>query len=234
MLFVLKGGDRSAVLRRIAAIAKDSGGLVSQFMDTVTPEAIDPLFSESLFGEKTVAVFDGLLRFPEDVRALLFSRTKQMATSGNVFILVDELWNAEANQIFKESGIVPEVYASADRPREANPFVVSDAIMARDKKTSWLTFSMLLADGVAAEELHGTIFWAVKSMLLCKNGGYGKTEQELAMKPYAYQKATRGATKYSKTELEQYAKALTDLLEQTRKSGGDLGIALERLLLVTV
>lgn len=111
-----------------------------------------------------------------------------------------------------------------------NNFAIADAIGAKDKKNIWVEFEKARRSGRAMEELHGTIFWAFKSVYICKT-----MEKEVAlasgMKEYTFRTYKNYSKNYLVSDLDHVLTELKEMYHDAHRGDGDLGIALERMLL---
>jgi hypothetical protein len=233
MLILFSGNDHIAIKKALEPHTKESerDGSHRRHTGEVTLSMLDPYFSESLFGETYVVVLDGISLFAEDVRGYLVGQMGTMLESGNTFILVDEKFSKEFKDEAKKQKINVEEFTKKEKEAGYSVFAFTDLYLARDKKGAWLALTRLFREGAAAEEVHGALFWAVKSLYLVTASGLGEGPEALGMKPYTYEKTKRFASKWGKEEASSTLKEMTHLLETTRKNGGDLGMALERLVL---
>lgn len=83
-------------------------------------------------------------------------------------------------------------------------------------------------DGVSDEEVHGMLFWQMKTMLLVEASGNAK---EAALNPFVYKKAKGFVQHFSKEELHSHTTALVELYHEARRGRYELGSALERFIL---
>ena len=108
--------------------------------------------------------------------------------------------------------------------------MIADAIAARDKKTAWVEFVRAKSRGAAAEEIHGTIFWATKLLYLCAH--CDKDEAiKAGVSPYNYQRYLTNSKKYLGHELEDRLRELKDMYHKAHHGEGDLDTLLEQYFL---
>ena len=107
-------------------------------------------------------------------------------------------------------------------------FLLADAFGEKDKKNIWVLFQKAMRAGSSAEELHGTLFWQVKTILLTKKT---KSAEEAGVKLFPYSKAVRFAKNFTEEELEEILSRLVDMYHGIRMEGGELDVELEKFLL---
>ena len=89
-----------------------------------------------------------------------------------------------------------------------NNFLLANALENRDKFNLWIYFRQALENEAGMEELVGILFWKAKDMLLKKS-----------------------FSKFSESELKNFASKLSYLLPEARKQGKDAESVFEQFLL---
>ncbi len=234
MLSLFSGNDHRAIRQALEPVinAPQKDGSYRRHIGDVSIAMLDPYFSDSLFGETYVVHLDGVSAFSEEVKVLLSMHMKTMLDSNNHFILFDEKFSKEFKDEAKKLKI--PIVDHSQETKESGPsvFAFTDLYLTRDKKGAWLSLIRLFREGAVPEEVHGALFWAVKSLFLVQGEALGTNAEELGMKPYPYQKSQRFAVKWTSDEVAGAVRELTGMLEKTRKEGGDLGVSLERFVLL--
>lgn len=152
----------------------------------------------------------------------------ELAESPNVFIWVEPSVTAgHAKRIEKYAAKVQE-FTVREKPKiEYNAFALADALGERDKKKLWMGYIDAL-EQLPVEEIHGTLFWQVKSMLLATKC---ETAAEAGMKDFPFNKAKRFAKKFTLDELLRLSRELLAVSHDARRGQHDFAIALERWVL---
>ena len=114
------------------------------------------------------------------------------------------------------------------KARPLNPFALTDALVARDKKALWLQLRTLLDNGLRGEEIVGTLWWQLKTMRMA---GLTKSAEEAGMKDFSYNKAKQALRKYSKEEVERLSQELLVLYHDAHAGKGDMELSLEKWVL---
>ena len=109
-----------------------------------------------------------------------------------------------------------------------NVFGFTDAFLAGDRKKTWIGYRKLISEGVAPEEIHGALMWAIRSALISAKT---KSATEAGLKPFVYSKSKRAAEKLGIEKVEQYSRELVAAYHQARSGVGELGLNLELVLL---
>jgi hypothetical protein len=234
MLKLLSGNNRKAIKKALDPLVVEGqkDGTYRRHLGDVTIPMLDPYFSESLFGEIYTIVLDGVSLFSEEVKSFLILQVGVMANSSHQFIIIDEKLSKEFRDEAKKHKISVEIFSEEEKHTGLSVFALTDLYLGRDKKGAWLALTRLFREGTAPEEVHGALFWAVKSLYLVMTGTLGNNSVSLGMKPFTYDKSKRFAPHWTKEEVSKTLKHISSMLESTRKTGGDLGIALERLVLL--
>ena len=120
------------------------------------------------------------------------------------------------------------VYWAGDRDIGGKMFAMTDALGARNQKRLWTLYQQALRHGVVNEELHGILFWQVKSMLLA---ALSKDVKESGLNPFVYGKAKNYAKNFTLSELKKISSQLVTMYHQAHRGEVDFDIALEKFFL---
>lgn len=236
MLYVFSGDDTARVYHESRqAIAKtlDQGAHLHEVKGArAAGEYEDLAGGDSLFGTLRTFVFEDALDSDEGREAFL-AAADSLATSPHLFVFRSSKLPKEALGRIKTTGAkVWEILLPEKRKQAGfNIFALADAFGERDKKKAWILFTEAIKEGVSAEEIHGTIFWMVKSMMLTKRvGGAGDT----GLSPFVLTKATRYAKGFSDTELSSILDQMIVMYHDAHRGLSDLESDLERLVLTAL
>ena len=239
MLYVFSGTDTQKAREKMRALV---GSLQKKKPDALTVRVSGEEFDErsmaeyaggqGLFEHKLIVVFDRVLaRLESDA---LDGHLKDMQASPNIFILFEEMLTKPLQKKIEKCA---EKWVAADLPappkysegaRAFPVFSLTDALGRRDKKSLWVLYARARLHGIAAEELHGVLFWQVKAMLLARGA---RSAQEADLKPFVYTKSSRYARNFSPEELHTLSRSLTDIYHDARRGKHELDTALERFVL---
>jgi DNA polymerase III delta subunit len=239
MLYLIYGTDTQKARAKVRALV---GSLLEKKPDSVvrrlegarlTTDALEEaLVGRGLFATRYIVVLD-MPSEHEAYEALVFARLKDLATSENIFIVLEGGVTKKALAKFDkvaEKVVVCERAEKEDH-KAFNNFALADAFGARDKKRLWVLLQKALRSGIAPEELHGVLFWQMKMILLIKSGG---TASALGMKPFVFNKAHGFAQKFSDEEARMIGKALVACYHTARKGEIAFENVLEEFVLSTV
>ena len=144
--------------------AESPSAHASYFDDTLfdLTAAVDAFTSESLFGGDNILYFDGIL-YNQDGESYHSTVLKET----NHRVIIRELApGKDLKAFFERLGEVKEYpHAKKFEPR-IDSFGVVNALARKDKKASWVEFEKVRKAGSAMEEVHGTVFWGFKTMLI--------------------------------------------------------------------
>lgn len=108
-----------------------------------------------------------------------------------------------------------------------NPFSITDAFGARDKKRAWVLYQQALLSGLSPEEIFWKLVWQIKSLLVAaKTGSVAETD----MKPFPYNKAKSLLKYWQLDELQKFSEDMVRSYYETRR-GKDTEIVLEKIIL---
>ncbi len=201
----------------------------------IDPERWVEVHLEELIGgqglfEQKLLVFADRLFENEEAEAAIEKNLSEIGKSNNIFIFLEQKvrkpFLLEITEVAEEA----EEFASkeAKKKPEFDIFSLTDAFGRRDKKNLWALFQKAVASGAAPEEIHGMLFWQLKSMLLamhCKNA------EEAGVKPFVWSKARTFAKNWSEGELKKLSSRLVSLYHDSHRGLHEFPIALERLIL---
>jgi DNA polymerase III delta subunit len=185
--------------------------------------------SQGLFETKIVCLLKNI-SLNKEIEKEMKRLVTSVADASSVFIWLEtslkkaelELLESKATKSFLEKEVVKE------KKVEVNVFKLAEYFGARDKKNGWRFLLELKKGGVAAEEVHGILWWQLKSILLTFNA---KTAEETGLKPFVFSKAKGFAKNFNESQLQEYADRLVRMYHDAHRGKGDLYNELEVLLL---
>jgi len=182
--------------------------------------------SQSLFTKKYIVKISKAAEKTEFFE-LMMENLKEMKESENIFIWVEEKVKvADLKKIEKNSEKVQEFKIAEKKKNEFNGFSMADALGERNSKKLWTLYLEGLKVG-RPEEIHGILWWQVKSMMIASKSGVGDS----GLKPFVFNKSKKFAGNYSEEELENLGNRMMDVLHDSRLDGPSLDVGLERLIL---
>src|SRR3989344_3224051 len=124
-------------------------------------------------------------------------------------IFLEGKLNKAVLDAFKKARAEPNVFElPKEKIEKFNNFLLANALENRDKLNLWIYFRQALENEAGMEELAGILFWKAKDMLLKKS-----------------------FSKFSESELKNFASKLSYLLPEARKQGKDAESVFEQFLL---
>ncbi len=187
--------------------------------------------AQALFKNEYIVFLDNLL--VEDLaHASILKFLTEIAESSNIFFILEE--NIDAKILEKLENVAKNIQKfeittkQQSKTHTFNIFSLADALGDGNKKKLWILFCKAKFAGVSSEEIHGVLFWVVKSMLLTFNI---KSAEEAGMKPFVFSKANRFATKRTKQELATLIDELIKIPHESRRNNIPLNIGIERFIL---
>jgi DNA polymerase III delta subunit len=184
--------------------------------------------SQGLFSPKYIVVLSRVFE-NKHAKQQVLDRAVQLGEAEHVFLLIEEVLDAKELKVLEKHAAQVVAYDAVKKEKQSfNTFALADALGQRDKKKLWLLYTQAKESGVADEEIHGVLWWQMKSIILAHST---KTASETGLKPFVFSKAKRFAANFSKDEAN---KTLTDLMaiyHESRRGTHDLGTALEAWIL---
>lgn len=231
MLQVYFGNDTTRVRQRafdyLHTVSDSSVPVTYITADQYEPGIItDSAGGISLFGEAQIFLIDTLSEDPvafSNIRDLL----EVMQTSIHWFIMIEGSLNAtDKKHITKYASAVEEIIA--EKKERFNAFLLTEALLRRDKKSLWLLLSEAWREGLSNEEIIGILFWQVKILRLVEKT---KSAEEAGQKPFVYSKAKRALSGFKKGEIDQISRELLTLYHEGHAGKVDTQGALEEWVL---
>lgn len=195
--------------------------------------------SQGLFAQKYIVVLDRLFE-KKEIKEYVVERLKILKASENIFIIIENTLdkatltkfekNAEKIQSFGEEkeGIAKSGANKNKKSGEFNMFAITDALGARNQKRLWTLYQQALRHDVVSEELHGILFWQIKSMLLA---AMSKDAVEAGLNPFVFSKAKNYAKNFSLSELKKISSQLVTMYHQAHRGEVNFDVALEKFFL---
>lgn len=109
-----------------------------------------------------------------------------------------------------------------------NAFVLTDALLNRDKKSLWLLLQEAQKNGSSYEQIIGLLFWQVKILRLAEKTS---SPEEADQKPFVYNKSKRALKNFKVGELDTLSEMLITFYHEGHMGKRDMGVALEKWVL---
>ena len=166
----------------------------------------------------------------KEAKEVFVDRLEEISASPNIFIVLE-------GDIDKKTLLAVTDWAekvqSFDKLRtgkkpDFNIFSLTDAFGRRDKKNLWVLFQKAVASGAVPEEIHGILFWQLKSMLVA---AHSTSSGQAGVAPFVFTKAKSFLKNYTDEELKKLSSKFVTLYHDAHRGIHDFEIALERLIL---
>ena len=187
------------------------------------------IFGQGLFsGSYLVRLAD--LFENEEAKAVFLNKLAEIARSPNIFISVERKADRKTLLAVADAAEKVQMFEKKEDKKKAdfNIFSLTDAFGRRDKKNLWVLFQKAVATGAVPEEIHGILFWQLKSMLVASGS---KSASEAGIAPFVFGKSKSFLKNYSEEELQRLSSKFVSLYHDSHRGIHDFGIALERLIL---
>lgn len=183
--------------------------------------------SVSLFGEKTVYFVDTPSE-DEAVFALLLAALHDLAGSDNTIIITERTVLAPIKKQFEKVAVELKEYKATATPSTFDPFLINNALVARDKKTLWMLFCRSVALHIPVEETVGIIWWQLKTLRLA---AIYPSAEAAGMKSFPYDKAKRALRNFKSGEVEELSRGLLRVYHDARAGRLDMVLGVEEWVL---
>lgn len=201
----------------------------------IEPEKWGEVHLEEFIGgqglfEKKLLIFADRLFENEEAEAAIEKNLKEVAKSDNIFIFLEQ--KVAKPLLLEITEVAEKVQAfeskEAKKKPDFNVFSLTDAFGRRDKKKLWVLYQRALQTDAVPEEIHGILFWQVKSMLLASGA---KAATEAGVAPFVFTKAKSFLKNYSVAELQNLSSVLVRMYHDAHRGVHDFEVALERFVL---
>ena len=236
MIYFYYGQDKTAIHKKASKIflslktKKPDASFVSLDGENVSPSAISELYqSQGLFEQKVVAYFRNIISESE-LEDEISKKISDLAKSQNIFIWTEYKVSKETLVLFKKNSEKIDIIETKEKKKtyeEFNMFSLAEAFGKRDKKSLWMLFQKARMKA-SAEEIHGILFWQLKSILVAEAS---KTAEEADMKPYTFSKSKGYVRNYSVEELQKISEIFIEMYHDAHRGKGDFMLALEKFIL---
>lgn len=211
MLFLFSGTDRNKARDAASAHAARTagkGGTLVRVTDAHSCADIESaLRGGGMFGGAQTVVLDSVVSSgSEEARALVLAALGDLGLARDTFVMLEGALDAATRKQIEKHAEKSERFDSPKTLEEKTIFALAHALQRGDKKALWVGLMREYAKGSAPEAVHGLLFWGAKQLCLRENS------------PRARALVAR----------------LAVLPHEARRSGEDMGYALERFALVEV
>lgn len=168
--------------------------------------------------------------FDDEYASSFLLDEKSVVSADALLIVIQPDFSAALKKKLPKGAVVVDhggEVSKKDEPRP-NAFPLADALLMGERKQAWLHYRALIDAGISAEEIHGTLAWSARSVILAFKT---KSAAEAEMSPYPYQKAQRVAARSTLSEAEARSHELVSLYHRARRGEGPLEVLLEVFLL---
>jgi len=186
------------------------------------------LISKGLFEQKYTVVLDNIFE-EKDIKEYVLDRLEALKDSEQIFLFLEgKVDSASLKKIVKYSEKVQEFERKSEEKKELNVFGINDGLLDKDKKRLWVSYIDLINKGGVPEEIHGILFWQIKSMILVSRA---KSSLDAGLSPFVYKNSLRGARNYKTEELQKMSNELVTMTHKVRQGEGEIGIMIEKWIL---
>jgi len=183
---------------------KAKGGEELKWQDIPAEEFNLMALTEALFGGARTFVLEGAIN--SDRQEEFLGMAKTLAGSMHTFIFVEEKLLKAPTIALEKAGAKIEVVKTEKKERGFDPFGLTFALGARDKKKLWLGLMQAFRAGEKPEALAGLLHWKVRNELERASG-------------------------IKKEELSAISRKLVFMYHDSHRGAGDLELLLERFAL---
>ena len=224
MLHVVVGND----FEKIKSIVDKHVGKLERVLfssDELAYDVIDGHISSSgLFNEPQAIVLKETL---PDHAEFIIDRSESMSSSDNIFIIIEpKILKKERTKLEKHAKSYSEYMLTAKKVQDNSLFNLADLLGKKDKKNLWFGFRQAIEDGKQPEEIHGILWWQIKTLLLIQN-----STTNPGLHPFVFNKNKKAAENFSANELHCLSKNLVDVYHKARMGEIEMEYGIEKFIL---
>jgi DNA polymerase III delta subunit len=236
MIYFFYGTDRAKIQKTARATfdalqkKKPDASFVQFDGDYLTLSDLEMIAgSQGLFEKKIVAKLSDVLE-NKDIADDVLKMLAKMKESENIIVWSEGEVNKAPLEKIKKNAEKAEEFLAKEifKQKEFSIFFMADALGERDKKKLWMLFVEAMKRGKVLEEIHGTLFWQLKTILLAKKT---KTAGEAGINPFPYGKAKSFAKNWEENDLLKAISSLVDMYHKAHRGELDFEIAMEKFAL---
>tara|TARA_Y100000310_G_scaffold122869_2_gene121624 strand:+ start:17506 stop:18222 length:717 start_codon:yes stop_codon:yes gene_type:complete len=236
MIYLLYGTDTvnarkklRALLDSLFAKKKDASLIRVDCENFDSSRLVELIHGQGLFEQKQIVVLDSVLE-DKEVKDAVLSELKSIADSKNIFVFVEGVIDKKTLSKFEKKAEKVQEFVAKDTvvKKKFDIFSLTSALGQRDRRKLWVLYQKARMHDVSSEEIHGILFWQIKSMLLACSS---KDTQTSGLNPFVFKKSSSFLKNYSKQEIENLSSKLVTLYHDARRGIYEFDIALERFIL---
>lgn len=192
---------------------------------------------QGLFESKYIVVLDSLFQ-DEESAAYLEERMKELKAADHAFIFVEYSPKAPVKKLISKhaekvwdvadaAGVGAKTAGFAPK-KDFNIFAMTDALGERNRARLWTLYQKALLNGSEPEEIHGLLFWQIKSLLAAAQS---KTAADAGMKPFVWGKSQGFLKNYPLADLRKISSDMVNLYHLSRIDGAPFEVSLEEFVI---
>jgi len=144
-----------------------------------------------------------------------------------VFIIIEpKILKKERTKLEKHAKSYSEYKLVEAKGQDNSLFNLAELLGRKDKKNLWLEFRKAIDSGKQPEEVHGILWWQVKTLLLIQN-----SDTNPGLHPFVFNKNKKVADNFSAHELRDLSKNLVSIYHKARMGEVDMETGLEKFIL---
>lgn len=187
------------------------------------------LGGQGLFSEKYIIFLD---RVTENEIALeeIVSFMESLKESANIFIMLESKITAPLQKTiekYAEKVVVSDSKIANEKP-SGNAFALGDALGSKNAFRAWSLYREAIDNGIEVENIAGTLFWQVKSMMVAN---VSNSSQESGLNPFVFSKSKKFASNYSKENIDRMLNDLVRIYHEGHRGLCNMELELEKMIL---
>ncbi len=229
MITIFSGNDyinKKSAYSSFVSSLKEEGGVVFYICDEESSslDSLDRYASGGgmFFDRVCVTLQDPLSN--KNIKEKIYENIELLKESNTVFIFIEngEL-SAEEKKFFEKNKTQINEFSLEDESKY-NSFVLTDALLQKDKKKFWVELQKYLSTGESAEAIHGLLWWQIKALTMLS---LGVSQKDSGLKDFPYRKTKSSLKNFEKQDMISFSREFADLVVSSRRKGSPLSSEIE-------
>ena len=226
--------DKARALVKSLMEKKPDSTLIKVEDNTFSKDILEEnIGGQGLFSSKYIIYLDRVIK-NKDHESIIGEYLVHMSESENVFIISEGSLNGEILKLMNKyaTKIICVEDKTAKVKKSINEiFILTDYFASRKNIQAWEIYRRLIDSGVEAENIVGTLFWQLKSMVLAYNN---VSATESGLNPYVFSKSKKFSSYWSYDEIVNSLKDLTVSYHEAHRGNCNLEKNLELFILKNI
>ena len=232
MIIILTGNNQHEKQKEIQSLLSKNGGSDSFLTLTYSDDQDIGILEQSIRSEDIFGKPLFLKISHDDIKALfdvLKNPLSRFVDSKDICVVDTPSLTKPEKTFFEKYNSTTKDFTLIKRKESPLVFVLTDALIKKDKKNAWIVFQKLIDQNTAPEEIHGALWWQWKTLALVSSKE--KNVAKKTMSPYVFSKSESALRNFSESDILKDIHSLMHMFQESRRGKKDLFHQLEIFIL---